>query len=49
MQYRWLNDESLPDLDQLSWAVLFMMKIIRVKYLVGCINEIGKETDMRIM
>ena len=40
MQYRWLNDESLP-----VWINCRGRAIIenhQVKYLIGCINEIGK-------
>ena len=41
MQYRWLNDESLP-----VWINCRGQAIIenhQVKYLIGCINEIGKK------
>lgn len=41
MQYRWLNDESLP-----VWINCRGQVIIenhQVKYLIGCINEIGKK------
>ena len=41
MQYRWLNDESLP-----VWINCRGRAIIenhQVKYLIGCINEIGKK------